>query len=54
MLTFNGRGNGLGRVILSLVAAVLCLMTSICFTSAANAIEPKPAAGKKGKCLTNL
>ncbi len=49
MLTFNGRDKGFCRVILSLVAAVLCLMTSICFTSAANGIEPKPASGKKGK-----
>ena len=49
MLTFNGRVNGLGKVVLSVVAAMLCLMTSICFTSSANAIEPKSAAGKKGK-----
>ncbi len=49
MLTFNGRVNGLGKVVLSVVAAMLCLMTSICFTSSAHAIEPKSAAGKKGK-----
>ncbi|MCC6978146.1 MAG: peptidylprolyl isomerase, partial [Candidatus Melainabacteria bacterium] len=50
MLSFNGRHEkGIGRVVLSLVAAFLCLMTSVCFTGVANAIEPKPAAGKKGK-----
>lgn len=48
MLTFNGRVNGLGKVVLSVVAAMLCLMTS-CFTSSAYAVEPKSAAGKKGK-----
>lgn len=48
MLTFNGRVNGLGKVVLSVVAAMLCLMTS-CFTSSAYAVEPKSAVGKKGK-----
>lgn len=50
MLSFNGRNEfGFGRVVLSVVAAMLCLMTNFSFTSAALAIEPKPAAGKKGK-----
>jgi peptidyl-prolyl cis-trans isomerase B (cyclophilin B) len=46
MLTFNGRYS---QVVLSMVAGMLVLLTGICFSNEAFAIDSKSAAGKKGK-----